>query len=216
MMKTVLPAVGSLLMLLLWAMPLFAQGSLPLVEDVPLDELRSQGQRLLKALDALKTPLPADTTKQLKALLAENGKTPDVADKVQKLLDAHCLCAVNINPESRVKAARGPAAAELVRDRPAYFLIKVHNDAGVTAALKISGPELRTTGTKGSDHWLTAEIQTAAPLKEKLTGSRLEYVVVQLTALESGKREATLRFDVGQGTQDLGFRAEVPILFTVK
>jgi hypothetical protein len=37
-----------------------------------------------------------------------------------------------------------------------------------------------------------------------------------LTALEAGKREATLNFDVGQGTQDLGFRAEVPILFHVK
>ena len=28
-------------------------------------------------------------------------------------------------------------------------------------------------------------------------------------------REATLRFDVGQGSQDLGFRGEVPVLFTV-
>ena len=33
---------------------------------------------------------------------------------------------------------------------------------------------------------------------------------------EAGRREATIAFDVGQGTQDLGFRAEVPVLFTVK
>ena len=33
---------------------------------------------------------------------------------------------------------------------------------------------------------------------------------------EAGRREATLTFDVGQGTQDLGFRAEVPVLFTVR
>ena len=32
----------------------------------------------------------------------------------------------------------------------------------------------------------------------------------------AGKREATVGFDIGQGTQDLGFRAEVPILFTVR
>src|SRR5262249_51702278 len=32
---------------------------------------------------------------------------------------------------------------------------------------------------------------------------------------EAGKREVVLGFDVGQGTQDLGFRAEVPILFTI-
>src|SRR5437764_609027 len=33
---------------------------------------------------------------------------------------------------------------------------------------------------------------------------------------EAGKREATLGFDVGQGTQDLGFRGEAPVLFDVK
>jgi hypothetical protein len=40
--------------------------------------------------------------------------------------------------------------------------------------------------------------------------------VLRLTAREGGKREATFRFDVGQGTQDLGFRGEVPVLFTVR
>ena len=33
---------------------------------------------------------------------------------------------------------------------------------------------------------------------------------------EAGKREATLGFDVGQGTQDLGFRGECPVLFDVR
>jgi hypothetical protein len=41
-------------------------------------------------------------------------------------------------------------------------------------------------------------------------------VLLRLKALEAGKREATLKFDAGQGTQDLGFRAEVPVLFTVR
>jgi hypothetical protein len=41
-------------------------------------------------------------------------------------------------------------------------------------------------------------------------------VILRLRSSEAGKREATLQFDVGQGTQDLGFRAEVPILFTVR
>jgi hypothetical protein len=39
---------------------------------------------------------------------------------------------------------------------------------------------------------------------------------MKLTPAQSGKREATLAFDAGQGTQDLGFRAEVPVLFTVR
>ena len=40
--------------------------------------------------------------------------------------------------------------------------------------------------------------------------------MVKLTALKTGKCEATFKFDVGQGTQDLGYRAEVPILFSVR
>jgi hypothetical protein len=36
---------------------------------------------------------------------------------------------------------------------------------------------------------------------------------VQLYSRDAGKREATLTFDVGQGTQDLGFRSELPVLF---
>jgi hypothetical protein len=32
---------------------------------------------------------------------------------------------------------------------------------------------------------------------------------------ETGKREATLSFDIGQGTQDLGFRSEVSLLFNI-
>ena len=41
----------------------------------------------------------------------------------------------------------------------------------------------------------------------------LEYRIIQLFSRDRGKREAKLMFDVGQGTQDLGFRNEVNLLF---
>jgi hypothetical protein len=41
----------------------------------------------------------------------------------------------------------------------------------------------------------------------------LSHRLVRLRGCEIGRREASLAFDVGQGTQDLGFRNEVPILF---
>ena len=66
-----------------------------------------------------KTFNPADVEKRLKA--------------IQLLLEPHCLLLVHINPESRVKAARGPLEASLVRGRAAFVLVKVHNEAGVTA-----------------------------------------------------------------------------------
>jgi hypothetical protein len=53
------------------------------------------------------------------------------------------------------------------------------------------------------------------PMKAHLSGLELEYRVLQIYAKEAGKREAKLAFDVGQGSQDLGFRNEVDILFTI-
>ena len=121
-------------------------------------------------------------------------------------LEARCLLVVSINPESRVKAARGPAAAELRRDVPTLFVVKVVNEAGVTAPVAVSGPGI------GDGGWLDARFAGSG----RLRGGRVEYLSLRLTAREAGKREATFRFDVGQGTQDLGFRAEVPVLFTVR
>ena len=53
--------------------------------------------------------------------------------QIQSVFDPLCLVSVNINPESRVKAAVGPAPKKLVQQGWRVFLIKVQNDAGVTA-----------------------------------------------------------------------------------
>jgi hypothetical protein len=203
---------------LIWpAAPGHAQLALPLVDEVDYAALRGQCERLLKALAALKAPFSADTEKELQTLLRDKPAEPRVAaEKLQKLLDGRCLVGVSINPESRVKAARGPAVAELKLDQPVYVIVKVHNDGGVTAPLAVRGPQLRSADNKGPDQWLEAAVVTDAPLAKNLSGGKVDYVLVRLTAREAGKREATLQFDVGQGTQDLGFRAEVPILFTVR
>ena len=192
--------------------PLRAQAPLPLVEDADCKALRAHVRTLLTALEKQKAELPAEVTAELRPLLEKEPDDPEAAAKaIQKVLDARCLIGVSINPESRVKAARGPAAAELRQDEAKYVLVKIHNDAGVTAALTVTGPQIVAPGKTG-DGWLEVSVVPAA----KLGGQRVEYVVLKLTAREAGKREATFKFDVGQGTQDLGFRAEVPVLFTVR
>src|SRR5262249_49385532 len=95
-------------------------------------------------------------------------------------------------------------------------LIKVQNDAGVTEGLKVSGDQVRTGKATAEERWLEASLVTDKPLRSKLSGQKLEYVVLRLKPHAAGKREATLKFDVGQGTQDLGFRGEVPVLFTIR
>jgi branched-subunit amino acid aminotransferase/4-amino-4-deoxychorismate lyase len=194
-----------------------AQAELPSVDKVDRARLRAHCERLLEALAELKSPLPSETEHALKALLQDHEKdAADFSAEVQKLLDPHCLIAVTINPESRVKALRGPAAAELQQDRETVLLVKVVNEAGVTGAMAVAGPQLRGDGQTGEGRWLQASLLAGPPRGKGLSGDRLEYVLLRLKAHESGKREATLKFDVGQGTQDLGFRAEVPVLFTVR
>jgi hypothetical protein len=193
------------------------QMTLPLVEGAAVEPLRKHCRQLLQALEALKAPLPMEVGRALKAVLEDGSGDPEmVAQRLQQLLDAHCLIGVSINPESRVKAARGPAAAELRLNRESVVLLKVHNDAGVTQALQVTGPQLRSPLESEVGRWLEGVVHTAPPLAKTLSGHKVEYVILRLTAREAGKREVTLKFDVGQGTQDLGFRAEVPVLFTVR
>jgi hypothetical protein len=49
--------------------------------------------------------------------------------------------------------------------------------------------------------------------KPTLSGDRVEYRILSLYSSAAGKREAKFTFQVGQGTQDLGFRGEADVLF---
>jgi hypothetical protein len=203
--------------LLLSAPPLSAETTLPVVEEVEWTPLRDHCRQLLKTFAETKTPLPAETVRAVRALLDKKADDPQAAaHAMQQLLDPHCLLAVDINPESRVKALRGPAVPALRQDEETLVLIKVHNDGGVTHQLRLSGPEIVPPGKRDAERWLRAAMVPQDPFGEKLSGRRLEYRLLRLRPRESGKREATFQFDVGQGTQDLGFRAEVPVLFAIQ
>ncbi len=200
---------------------------LPLVRGIEAQPLKAQAKRVAEALDYLGEPL---TKQQIGHLELATALTEDdkAAEAIQKVLDARCLAGVSINPESRVKVARGPAAAELVEQGWRVFLVKVHNEAGVTAPLRATSPNAeplykRSSGrpdpapsVKPADvpnRWLDIMTFDQQPLVAKLSGLELEYRIVQIYSRDKGKREATIGFNVGQGTQDTGFRNEVAILF---
>ena len=134
-----------------------------------------------------------------------------------------------------MKVAPGPARAELIERGWRTFLVKVHNEGGVTAALRVSSPQAQRVFSRGSrgfstdprpaqtisaadvaDRWLDVEMFDKPPLAAALSGLAVEYRIVQLSSRDAGQREATLAADVGQGSQDLGFRNDAPILFTVR
>ncbi|HLJ10611.1 MAG TPA: CehA/McbA family metallohydrolase [Planctomycetaceae bacterium] len=197
------------------------------VADVEQQPLGAATERLIEALDYMGAPLTVADREALASASKETDPGKSVA-AIQRVLDVHCVAGVTINAESRVSVVEGPAKKELMQQGWRTFLIKVHNLAGITPELKIESPNLaplyrRSTNRAAPDfvitpadvpnRWLDAAMFNAQPLKPALSGLALEYRIVQLFSRDVGKREARLGFNVGQGTQDLGFRNAVPILF---
>ena len=193
-----------------------AQTNSAIVTGVEIQPLAAQVRRLIETMDYTGQPLEAKSLASLNEVLARADAT-NASESIQRLLDPYCLAIININPESRVKVARGPAAAQLVENGWRQFLVKVVNEAGVTAALRATSPNAQSlSGSPAEDlmnRWLGLAMFDSQPLLPKLGGLKLEYRIIQLYSREPGKREAKLTFDVGQGTQDLGFRSDVDILF---
>jgi hypothetical protein len=217
--------------LVLATQPLRAQSPEPV--DVEGQPLASNVTRVLDTLTFLGAPLPPDKTEALLAAC----KAQDAA-KIQGLLDPQVMFLVQLNPEARVKAKRGPAEAVLQQGGYVPVLIKVHNESTVTKRLNVTSPQARPIYAGGAadrlperkgapirekiteddikERFLDIEQYQKPPLAENLSGLKVEYAVALLHSSQAGKREARFGFDVGQGTQDLGFRAEVPVLFNIR
>lgn len=202
------------------------------IADVEGQPLAANALRVLKALEYLGAPLPHQTDAQLRAA----AKARD-ARKIQALLDAHVLIEISINPELRVKVAPGPGSRRLWQGGYTPKLVKILNDATIASRLKVSSPQAgpvyagaargilqRQAQTElidnanrehATDRFLSVDMFGSPPMTKALSGLEVEYQLALIYSSESGRREATLVFDVGQGTQDLGFRSEAPILFDI-
>jgi hypothetical protein len=112
------------------------------------------------------------------------------------------------------------------------FLVKVNNDAGVTAQLQVESPNAATplyapswnsrveenkrlSAGQVANRFLELQVYRHRPLLPNLSGLKMEYAVLQVYSKDAGQREAEVGFNIGQGTQDIGFRNALSILFTV-
>jgi hypothetical protein len=200
---------------------------LPVYVDVEFQPLSAQVKRVVESLDLLGEPLPANEKALLDKAIDSTGQESAIR-AIQTVLDKHCLIGVEINPESRVKAWQGPVRPRLVQNGWSVFLVKVHNLAGVTAELAADSPNAapiykQSTGraeprkairpSEIVQRWAEVAMFGDRPLKRSLSGLSVEYRVLQIYSRDSGKREGRISFNVGQGTQDLGFRSDVDVLF---
>ena len=198
---------------------------------VPLQPLALQARRLETALAYLGAPLSAGDRAALNEAVALADEPAAVA-RIQAILDQHVLVAVHINPESRVKVEAGAARPDLVQGGTRVFLVKVYNDAGVTAPLVVQSPNtgrvfvpsrggvgvpeprMELTEVQVRERWADISLYTESPMRARLSGLPVEYAILQVYSRDVGQRAATLGFNVGQGTQDIGFRNDIDVLFT--
>ena len=203
---------------------------------VEIQPLAAQVRRLVEALEYLGEPFsPAE-----RLALERASEQEDAARAVagmRAVLDARSLFFVEISPESRVRVTRGRAEATLVEKGWRSFLVRVRNEAGVTAQLKAASPNAlpvyargqsatipggfsldprpaqKITPSEVANRWLDLSMFDKQPLEPRLSGLLYEYRIIQLYSRDRGRREAQLSFNVGQGSQDIGFRNDVSILF---
>lgn len=189
---------------------------LPIVAGAYPQPIFVQVDRLRRALDYLGAPLSDKTKQQLREAREEEDQ-PKAVRMIQAALDPYCLVGININPESRVKVIPGPARPELVQGDWRQFLVKVHNEAGVTSPLRHHSPQAvpLVAADRTDDHWLEMMVFENRPMRRDLSGIDLEYRIIQLFSSQQGKRSAVLSFDVGQGTQDIGFRNDILLTFDI-
>ena len=135
------------------------------------------------------------------AVLRENAESLSPIE-IDQMLASRALIQISINPETRVKAHRTKVLLpETHCDMPSPWLVRIVNEGYVTASVNINLQGVPTGNPI-----------VASLLGPKLTGAMVEYRIMQLAMQKPGLTDITLVFDVGPGTEDLGVRAELPIL----
>ena len=203
--------------------------TLPIVTVEEPQPFIAQAMRLIEALEFLGSELPAADARRL-AELRDEAPSQLVVEEIQRILDPYVLAMVQINPEARVSVVRGPTPAELVQGGWKAVLVKVHNAGSVRGRLEVESPNaepvlhVSTGSPRASDDTVITPGQSAnrflelvmyrrRPMLPQLSGLPLEYAILQLNSKVAGQREARIGFHVGQGTQDLGFRNAIDVLF---
>jgi len=197
---------------------------------ISLQPLAQHVRRLEDALSYLGQPLPASVHEKLNTAIGLDNEEQAIA-ALQRLLDPYVLAVVNINPESRVKVSQGEAPPELVEGGTRLFLVKVENDAGSRAKLAVESPnsgpaslqsrgepepKLELTSQMAKERWANFSIYDSSPMAQRLSGLNIEYVILEVYSRDRGQRSAQLAFNIGQGTQDLGFRNDMLVVFNAR
>jgi hypothetical protein len=180
----------------------FLGGAVPAapVGGVARQPLASQARRVRESLESLGQPLPGEQATRLdEALRLDDAEL--AVKGIQEALDSLCVAIVEINPESRLKASIGPVAKRLVQHGWTVFLVKVVNQAGITAPLAATSPNARPvvapssgspapppgiTAAEVANRWADIRMIDERPMTPTLSGLGVEYRLIQIYSRDAG------------------------------
>ncbi len=173
---------------------------------VPLQPLAQHVRNIEDALGFLGQPLPGEIHRQINRAMAMENEEQAVA-AIQKALEPLVLLTVDINAESRVKVAQSEAKPDLVEGGTRLFLVKVENQAGVRARLRVESPnsgptyltsrgeaepKMELTQQEVKERWADIGIYDRQPMAERLSGLAVEYAILTVYSRDRGQRSAKI------------------------
>src|SRR5579871_625385 len=215
------PSPGDLAMIvhrLLIAVAAVVFASSALADELPKvkverQPLAAQARRVSEALALLGEPL-TDAERQAIRDAATAADESKAVDTIQAILDKRCLAGVHITTDKKLESQAGPVQPQLAEQGWRVFLVKVHNEPGITnVELTTSSPNALPMTNRSSSRpdpkvvsvgevgkrFLDVMMFTSQPLVRDLSGLELEYRIVQIYCRDSGRKEATLQFNLSEG-----------------
>ena len=194
---------------------------------VPLQPLAQQVRQLEEALNYLGQPLPAEH-RQINDAIGKPDEAAAVA-ALETVLDRHALGDRRNQSRKPRQSGAGRGQAGTGGSGTRLFLVKVINHGERHRAVERGQPEQRRTSTfrsngspqppikltprDSADRWADISLYQRPPMRKRLSGLALEYQILEVYSRDAGQRSAKISFNVGQGSQDIGFRNDVTILF---
>jgi hypothetical protein len=179
--------------------------------------LAAQARRVTEALALLGEPL-TDAERQAIVDAAAAAEENKAVDSIQTILDKRCLAGVHITGDKKLETRPGPAKPQLAEQGWRVFLVKVHNEpalanveltASSPNALRLTerssgkpDPKVVSVGEVGK-RFLDVMMFNTQPLVRELSGLELEYRIVQIYCRDSGRKEATLQFNLNEGRKQI-------------
>lgn len=166
--------------------------------------------RAVDALAKLGSPVAADDAQQLAGLARQSDAAAVAA--AERLLDRYTLTRVLIDAVGTTETTSGGAVRNLVEQGWRLFLVRIANPAPLAGT--IEGPAFSTVATMSpawtdaqraalwqtlnkaplvANMWIKSELHEPRPL----SGSAVEYRVIQLFSRDRGKKTAKFGFYVG-------------------